>query len=292
MTLNVTSFYDTATATISHIVVDENARQCAIIDPVLDYDAAAGQTNTTSADQLLFHVKQNDLTVQWILETHIHADHLTAAFYLQSKLGGKTGISTGIRDVLNVWVPVFGTDADTPMDGVQFDCMFADGDDFKLGNHTITVWHTPGHTPACASFVADGMVFVGDTLFAPQMGTARCDFPGGDAGTLYDSIQRLYELPDETEVYLCHDYPKNGAAPTLSTTIGAQKVGNIMLNGSTSRDQFVQKRLARDETLAVPKLLYPAIQTNMRLGDLGKPAENGLRYIKIPVNALDEIGAD
>lgn len=284
--MHVESFYDPDTATFTHVVVDEETKKCAVIDSVLDYDQDAAKVTTVGADQVIAYVKNNNLTNEWILETHIHADHITAAFYLKKHIGGKTAISKAIQKVLEMWVPLFETEEDTPLTGDQFDRLFADGDEFMIGNLQGCVIYTPGHTPACASYLIEKSVFVGDTIFRPQRGTARCDFPGGSAENLYHSVQRLYALPDDTEVYLCHDYPEGDEEPLAKTSISKQKTSNVMLDAMTPLDEYVRKRQLRDKTLSVPRLLLPSIQTNLRLGDFGKKHANGLQYIKIPINIL------
>jgi len=279
--MEIQSFYDKATATVTYIVSDEATRCCAIIDPVLDYDPQGGTIATASADQLIDYINKNGLTLEWLLETHIHADHLTAAGYLKEKLGGAIGISDKIIDVLDYWVPVFDSGEDTPLDGSQFDCLFADGESFNIGNLAVKVTHTPGHTPACASYVIDDAVFVGDTLFMPEGGTARADFPGGDAATLYRSIRKIFSLPDTTRVFICHNYPPEGQPATWETTIGAQKATNILIKDDVTEDHYVETRKSRDSKLPVPRLLYPSIQVNLRAGNLGE--DNEKHYIKIPV---------
>lgn len=284
--MHIETFHDKDTATFTHVVVDESTKKCAVIDSVLNYDQDAGRTTTTSADKVIAYVKENGLTNEWLLETHIHADHITASFYLKEHIGGKQAMGTGIKDVLALWVPKFDTCDDTPISGEQFDELFEDGDTFNVGSLEVTVWHTPGHTPACASYLIEDAVFVGDTMFAPHIGTARVDFPGGSAKDMYETIQRFYTLPDDTRIFLCHDYPQEGEQIKTVITVGNAKANNVMIKPTTTREEFVAKRQARDSKLAVPKLLYPSIQTNMRLGDFGKKHPNGLQYIKIPVNAL------
>lgn len=284
--MHVESFYDTDTSTFTHVVVDETTKTCAVIDSVLDYDQDAAKVSTKSADKVIAYIKENGLTNEWLLETHIHADHITGAFYLKQHIGGKTAIGTGIKKVLKMWVPLFETSEDTPLTGEQFDELFEDGATFKIGSLNAKVIHTPGHTPACSTYIIEESVFVGDTVFNPNLGTARCDFPGGSAKDLYASIQRIYALPDEYTIYLCHDYPKGDDKPLVHITVGEQKANNIMLSGETSEADYIAKREARDATLAVPRLLLPSIQTNMRLGDFGVKHANGLQYIKIPINAV------
>ena len=287
MTYHVESFYDNQTSTFTHVVVDESTKLCAVIDSVLDYDQDAAKFSTASADKVIAYIKGKGLTNQWLLETHIHADHITGAFYLKQHIGGKTAIGTGIKKVLETWVPLFETEGDTPLTGDQFDQLFADGDTFEIGSLNVRVVHTPGHTPACATYVVeDEIAFVGDTIFNPNLGTARCDFPGGSAHDLYQSIQKLYALGDDVVLYLCHDYPKGDDKPLVKISVADQKNQNIMLDAQTSEADYINRREARDKTLAVPKLLLPSIQTNMRLGSFGPKHANGIQYIKIPINVL------
>jgi glyoxylase-like metal-dependent hydrolase (beta-lactamase superfamily II) len=284
--MHVEIFYDRPTGTFSYVVVDLNTRQCAVIDSVLNYDQDAGRISTQSADQIVAYIEAEGLHNQWLLETHIHADHITGTHYLRPLIGGRTAIGSGIRRVLPMWVPVFNNHRDTPEDASQFDVLFEDGDQFNIGNLAVTVMHTPGHTPACASYQVADAVFVGDTLFAPESGTARVDFPGGSATDLYASIQKLYALPDDTRVFLCHDYPDDDQQPRNAMPMSEQKSGNRMLAADTSLETFVERRESRDQQLAVPKLILPSIQANMRLGQLPAPENNGIRYFKIPINQL------
>jgi glyoxylase-like metal-dependent hydrolase (beta-lactamase superfamily II) len=284
------AFFDTGTSTFSYLVLDTASKRCAIIDSVLDYDPKSGRTRTTQADRLIARVRELGATVDWIIETHAHADHLSAAAYLKAKLGGRTGIGEHITEVQKIFGSIFNAGATFATDGRQFDQLFADGDTFSTGNLTFTVMHTPGHTPACLSYlVSDGqetVAFVGDTLFMPDTGSARCDFPGGDARTLYRSIRRLLELPASTRLYLCHDYPPNGRATTCTTTVGEQHSANIHVRDGIGEDEFVAVRTKRDATLEVPVLLLPAIQVNMRCGAFPEAEDNGVSYLKIPLNAL------
>ena len=284
---DIVSFFDEATNTVTYIVADPKTKKCAIIDSVLDYDASAGRTKTTSADTLIEFISQGGLTVEWILETHAHADHFSAAPYLQKTLGGIIAIGERIPDIQRVFGGLFNTGDKFNTDGSQFGRLFSDGEAFQIGNLVAKIMYVPGHTPACVAYVIDDAVFVGDTLFMPDYGSARCDFPGGDAGTLFDSVHRLYELPDETRMYLCHDYKAQGRDYyAWETTIGEQKRGNIHLNTSVTRDEFIKMRTERDKTLAMPKLILPSIQVNMRAGQLPEPEENGVSYLKIPLNAV------
>lgn len=284
------AFFDTGTSTFSYLVLDPASKRCAIIDSVLDYDPKSGRTRTTQADRLIARVRELGATVDWIIETHAHADHLSAAAYLKAKLGGRTGIGEHITEVQKIFGSIFNAGATFATDGRQFDQLFADGDTFSTGDLTFTVMHTPGHTPACLSYlVSDGqetIAFVGDTLFMPDTGSARCDFPGGDARTLYRSIRRLLELPASTRLYLCHDYPPNGRATTCTTTVGEQHSANIHVRDGIGEDEFVAVRTKRDATLEVPVLLLPAIQVNMRCGAFPEAEDNGVSYLKIPLNAL------
>ena len=284
------AFFDTGTSTFSYLVLDTASKRCAIIDSVLDYDPKSGRTRTTQADRLIARVRELGATVDWIIETHAHADHLSAAAYLKAKLGGRTGIGEHITEVQKIFGSIFNAGATFATDGRQFDQLFADGDTFSTGKLTFTVMHTPGHTPACLSYlVSDGqetVAFVGDTLFMPDTGSARCDFPGGDARTLYRSIRRLLELPASTRLYLCHDYPPNGRATTCTTTVGEQRSANIHVRDGIGEDEFVAVRTKHDATLEVPVLLLPAIQVNMRCGAFPEAEDNGVSYLKIPLNAL------
>ncbi|MEE2566745.1 MBL fold metallo-hydrolase [Hyphobacterium sp. Y6023] len=284
---DVTSFFHNGTNTVSHVVADPETRRAAIVDPVLDYCAASGRTATTHAERVADHVREAGLTVDWILETHIHADHLSAAPWLKTQLGGKIAIGENVREVQRVFGKLFGAEAAFRADGSQFDHLFTDGETFQVGNIEARAIWTPGHTPACMSFLIGDAVFVGDTLFMPDFGTARCDFPGGDARQLYQSIHRLYELPDETRMFLCHDYETKGRDGfAWETTVGAQKRGNIHVREGVSEDEFVAMRTARDKTLAMPQLILPSVQINMRAGEKPPPDESGQRYIKIPLDAL------
>lgn len=284
--MNVETFYDNKTATFTYVLFDPTSKECGVIDSVADYDIFSGRASMESADKVIDFVNQNQLKNKWILETHVHADHITAAHYLKSKIGGKIGIGSGIKTVLDTWLDVFETANDTPRDGSQFDVLFEEGDIFNIGEYEVKVWHTPGHTPACASFLVDGKIFVGDTMFAPNLGTARCDFPGGSAEQLYNTIQRFFTLPDDTTVYLGHDYPKDGAAPLSTLSIKEAKETNKQIRPDVTLQEYVEKREARDATLAVPKLLLPAIQANLRNGQFGEKSEGGKQFIKIPVNAI------
>jgi len=283
----VTAFFDEPTNTISYVVVDPMSSACAIIDSLLDYDAASGRTSTESADKLIAFVKDKGLDVEWVIDTHVHADHLTAAPYVREKLGGKTGIGEHISTVQKVFGEIFNEGQAFHTDGSQFDHLFTDGETYKVGTLEARAIHTPGHTPACMSHVIGDAVFVGDTLFMPDYGTARCDFPGGDAGTLYDSIQKLFALPDETRVFLCHDYKAPGRDTyEWETTIAAEKADNLHVGHGATREEFIAMRTKRDATLDMPKLILPSVQINMRAGEMPPPEDNGVRYMKVPINAL------
>ncbi len=288
--MHIDSFFDPATSTVSHLVFDPQSRACALIDSVLDYDPKSGRTRTASADRLIARVQELGAQVAWILETHVHADHLSAAAYLKETLGGKTGIGNQIGVVQKVFGQLFNAGEGFATDGRQFDHLFADDETFTLGQLTFRVLHTPGHTPACVSYlVSDGeeqVVFVGDTLFMPDTGTARCDFPGGNAEILYRSVRRLLALPAETRLYLCHDYPPEDRPLGYITTVGAQRAANIHVHDGVSEADFVALRSKRDATLEMPVLILPSVQVNMRAGQFPEPEANGTRYLKIPLNGL------
>ncbi len=283
---NVHAFFDPDTWSLTYIVQDPNSGSCAIVDPVLDYEAASGQTTTESADEVVAKVEAENLTVEWILETHVHADHLSAAPYLQKRLGGKIGIGAHITEVQNIFGNLFNAEPEFQRDGSQFNHLFVDGDTFAIGGLTVTAMHTPGHTPACMTYHIGDSLFVGDTLFMPDFGTARCDFPGGNASVLYQSIQRLFTLPPETRIFMCHDYMPNGRGMQYETTVGEQKKFNIHLHDGISEDEFVTMRSAKDKTLSMPALMLPSVQVNMRAGELPPPEDNGIRYLKIPLDAV------
>ncbi len=283
----VTSFFDPTTNTYSYVVRDPASQTCVIIDSVLDYDPASGRTNTASAEKIVAFVREQQLTVEWLLETHVHADHLSAAPYLKQQLGGKLAIGAQITTVQQVFGEIFNADAQFATDGSQFDRLLNEGDILSVGELSVQVMHTPGHTPACLSYVIGDAVFVGDTLFMPDYGTARCDFPGGDAHTLYASIQRLFELPDNTRVFMCHDYKAPGRDEYCNeTTVAAERQSNIHVREGISADEFVAMRTERDATLSMPTLILPSVQVNMRAGELPPAEDNGVRYLKIPLNAL------
>jgi glyoxylase-like metal-dependent hydrolase (beta-lactamase superfamily II) len=281
----IKSFFDPATFTVTYVVADPVRKRAAIIDSVLDYDPKSGRTSHTSADLVVAYVKQAGLTVDWLLETHAHADHLSAAPYLQAQLGGGIGIGQHIREVQGVFKKVFNA-KDMNTEGAEFDHLFEDGQKFKIGDLEVRVMHTPGHTPACLTYIVGEDAFVGDTLFMPDYGTARCDFPGGDAATLYQSIQKVLALPPDTRLHLCHDYPPAGREAAWETTVATQRAHNIHVHDGVTEADFVSLRTARDKTLAMPVLILPAVQVNVRAGHLPPPEDNGVIYLKIPINAL------
>jgi len=283
---DVTAFFDEATNTISYVVKDPNSKHCAIIDSVMDIDYSAGRISYDHADAIVAHVREHDLTVDWLLETHVHADHLSAAPYLQQKLGGKIGIGAKITVVQDTFGKVFNEGTEFERDGSQFDRLFDDGDEFNIAALAVRVMHTPGHTPACLTYLIGDAAFVGDTLFMPDGGSARADFPGGDAGTLYDSIQKVLALPDETRLFMCHDYGPNGRDIRWQTTVADEKAHNIHIGGGTSRDAFIAMRNERDATLDMPKLIIPSLQVNMRGGHLPEPDKDGKRFLKVPIDGL------
>ncbi|MCK0168726.1 MBL fold metallo-hydrolase [Jannaschia sp. S6380] len=284
---DVSSFFDEATNAVCHIVADPGSDACAIVDSILDFDMASGEIATTSADAVLAEVARRKLRVEWVLETHVHADHLSAMPYIAEKTGAKMGIGARIDEVQRVFGKVFNAGTDFQMDGSQFDVLFADGDSFDIGGLRARVIHTPGHTPACVTYVIGDAAFVGDTLFMPDYGTARCDFPGGSAEQLYDSIQRVLALPDETRLFLCHDYKAPGRDEfRWETTVAAEKAGNVHVGGGRSQAEFVAFRTERDAKLGMPKLIIPSIQVNMRAGQLPPPEEDGETYLKVPIGRM------
>ena len=283
----VTAFFDEATNTVSYVVQDPAGAACAIIDSVLDFDHAAGRTDTNSADKIIAFVQDAGLNTQWILESHVHADHLSAAPYLQEKLGGKIGIGAQITTIQDTFGKVFNEGTEFQRDGSQFDALFKEGDSFHIGQMRADVMHTPGHTPACLTYVIGDAAFVGDTLFMPDFGTARCDFPGGSAHDLYNSIQRILSLPDETRIFVGHDYKAPGREEfAWETTVGAQKAKNVHVGGGAAEDDFVNLRETRDANLSMPKLIVPSLQINMRAGNMPEPEEDGTVMLKLPINKL------
>ena len=284
--LQIESFFDEATSTVSYIVFDRATRACAVIDSVLDYDPKSGRTSTASADRIIARVRELGARLEWILETHVHADHLSAAPWIKQQLGGRLGIGEHIVTVQQVFGKLFNAGSEFERDGSQFDHLFRDGETFTIGSLQARALHTPGHTPACMSYLIEDAAFVGDTLFMPDYGTARCDFPGGNARTLYRSIRTLLSLPPDTRLFMCHDYMPDGRAPRWETTVADERAHNIHVHDGISEDDFVAMRTARDATLDMPVLILPSVQVNMRAGHLPPPEDNGTRYLKIPLDAL------
>ena len=292
--LRIDTFFDEATSTFSHLVIDLDSRLAAIIDSVLDYDPKSGRTGTQGAERLAAQVEALGLTVQWLLETHVHADHLSAAPWLQARLGGTIAIGAQITTVQKTFGTLFNAEPEFARDGRQFGRLFADGDTFAIGGLRATALHTPGHTPACLTYVVETpddpqvapAAFVGDTLFMPDYGTARCDFPGGDAATLYRSVRRVLDLPGDTRLFMCHDYRPGGRALAHVTTVAEQRAANVHVHDGIAEDTFVAMRRARDATLDMPVLMLPSVQVNMRAGHLPPPESNGVRYLKIPLDRL------
>jgi glyoxylase-like metal-dependent hydrolase (beta-lactamase superfamily II) len=282
----VHGLFDPGTWTVTYVVHNGPGSACAIIDSVLDYDPKSGRTRTKSADRVIAYVREHRLQVQWILETHAHADHLSAAPYLKQHLGGQIGIGQQITTVQKVFKGIFNLEPQFEPDGSQFDQLLADGQSLKVGELTGTVLGVPGHTPACVAYQFGDAVFVGDTLFMPDVGTARCDFPGGDAKTLYASTRKLLSLPPQTRLFMCHDYPPNGRPVAFESSVADQRAGNIHVHDGISQEQFVQMRTARDATLEMPVLILPAVQINIRAGQMPPKEANGTAYVKIPLNAL------
>lgn len=282
---DINGFFDERTNTVSYVVRDPNSTSCAIIDSVMDFDFASGRISYESADKIIEFVNTHNLNVEWLIETHVHADHLSAAPYIQSKLGGKIGIGSNIKVIQDVFGKIFNEGTEFQRDGSQFDKLFEDGDTYQIGSITGFVIHTPGHTPACMTYVFGNAAFVGDTLFMPDGGSARADFPGGDAGTLYDSIQKVLSLPDEMRLFMCHDYGPNGRDIKWETTVREEKEHNIHVGKGKTREEFIRFRTERDAQLAMPKLILPSLQVNMRAGEIPKD-KSGRPMLKIPVNAL------
>jgi glyoxylase-like metal-dependent hydrolase (beta-lactamase superfamily II) len=280
----IQAFFDKGTSTITYVVYEREGGAAAIIDSVLDFDAKSGRTLTRSADDVITFIKDKQLTVEWLLETHAHADHLSAAPYLKKQLGGRIGIGAGIQQVQAAFKPILNLHG--KVDGSQFDHLFQPDEVFTIGNLTAQAMHVPGHTPADMAYHIDDAVFVGDTMFMPDVGSARCDFPGGSAAQLYQSVQRILSLPPETRLFMCHDYPPGGRAVRWETTVAEERANNIHLRDGTSEESFVAMRSARDKTLDMPTLILPAIQVNVQAGHLPDPEENGIRYLKIPLNAI------
>ena len=282
---HVTAFFDEATNTVSYVVREPDGPACAIVDSVLDYDPAAGRTSTEGAEKIAAHVEREGLTVEWLLETHVHADHLSAAPWLQERLGGKIGIGEQITVVQDTFGKIFNAGTEFERDGSQFDALFREQDRFTIGSLQASVLHTPGHTPACLTYVIGDAAFVGDTIFMPDFGTARCDFPGGSAETMWDSIQKVLSLPDETRLFMCHDYGAPGRDEyRWETTVAEEKAKNVHVGAGKTREEFVEMREARDATLGMPRLILPSIQVNMRAGQFPPAEDNGTTYLKIPLN--------
>lgn len=282
----VKGFFDHDTWTVTYVVYEKPGSPCAIIDSVLDYDPKSGRTSTAAADEVIAFVHANNLQVAWILETHAHADHLTAAPYLKEKLGGRTAIGANIRIVQEVFKGIFNLESSFATDGSQFDHLFAEGETFQIGQLSGEVMYLPGHTPACAGYRIGNAVFVGDTIAMPDVGTARCDFPGGDASILYQSIKKLLSLPPDTRLFMCHDYPPAGRDVCFETTVAAEREKNIHVHDGVDEATYVDMRTTRDQGLAMPVLILPAVQVNIRAGHLPPPEQNGVSYLKIPLNAL------
>ena len=282
----VTAFLDEVTNTLTYVVADPETGQCAVIDPVLDYDLTAGRTSTKSVDAVIEFIEANKLSLDLVLETHVHADHLSAAPVLKQRLQARTAIGDHITAIQEVFTGIFNLDG-VATDGSQFDLLLADGDEFPVGNIQAKVMHTPGHTPACVTFVIGDAVFVGDTLFMPDFGTARCDFPGGDAEALYDSIQKIFELPNDARLFMCHDYKAPGRDEfAWETSVAEQRKDNIHIHDGISKQEFIDFRTGRDSQLGMPRLIVPSIQVNIRAGDMPDPEGNGVSYLKVPVDVL------
>jgi glyoxylase-like metal-dependent hydrolase (beta-lactamase superfamily II) len=283
----VHAFFDEATNTITYLVREPQGRACAVIDSVLDFDYASGRTDTRSADAVIAFIREQDLDLQWVLETHVHADHLSAAPYIQEALGGKIGIGDRITVVQETFGKVFNEGTRFARDGSQFDRLFAEGDSLMIGQMRADVMHTPGHTPACLTYVIGDAAFVGDTLFMPDFGTARCDFPGGSADVMYESVQRILSLPDTTRIFVGHDYKAPGREEfAWESTVGEQRAKNIHIGAGRAKEDFVSLRQKRDATLAMPRLIVPSLQVNMRAGQMPEPEDNGQVYLKVPINGL------
>lgn len=287
ITPDVKAFFDEATFTVTFVVRDPTSNACAVVDSVLDFDYASGRTDTHSADAVIAYIREAGLKLEWILETHVHADHLSAAPYIHRHLGGQIGIGERITVVQNTFGKIFNEGTEFQRDGSQFDRLFVEGDRFRIGALEGQVLHTPGHTPACLTYVIGDAAFVGDTIFMPDFGTARCDFPGGSAEVLYASIQKILALPDQTRIFVAHDYKAPGRDDyAWETTVAQEKARNIHVGGGISRDDFVKMRTERDATLAMPRLIIPSLQVNMRAGQMPPPEEDGRTYLKVPVNGL------
>jgi glyoxylase-like metal-dependent hydrolase (beta-lactamase superfamily II) len=284
--MDIVSKYDHDTGTITYIVVDPETRVCAVIDSVLDYDPKAARTSTVSAERVVAEIEKRGLACAWLLETHVHADHLSAASWLKPRIGGQIGIGNNVAPVQRVFADLFDLGTSFPTDGRQFDHLFGDNEAFKIGKLTARAIHTPGHTPACMAYIVEDAAFVGDTLFMPDSGTARCDFPGGDAHTLYHSVRRILDLPPTTRIFTAHDYAPGGREPKWESTVADQRAHNIHVRDGIAEDEFVAMRTSRDATLAMPTLILPSVQVNIRAGNLPEPDAQGHRFLKLPLNAL------
>ena len=285
----IKGFFDEETSTISYIVYDLTSKKCAVIDSVLDFDFSSGTIDYHNAEKIISFIEKMKLDLEWLIETHVHADHLSASPYIQKKLGGKIGISEKISDIQNIFGKTFNAGTEFQRDGSQFDRLFKDNDEYKIGSIKCKVINTPGHTPACTAHVIGNSIFVGDTLFMPDLGSARADFPGGDARELYRSIQKILSYPDDTLIFVCHDYPPTSRKVEWVTTVGEQKKKNIHVKTSIGEDEFVKVREARDKTLNMPKLIIPSIQVNMRAGNLPPAEDSGDVFIKVPINSMKNL---
>jgi len=285
----ITGFFDEETSTISYVVYDMTSKKCAVIDSVLDFDFSSGTIDYHNAEKIISFIEKMKLDLEWLIETHVHADHLSASPYIQKKLGGKIGISEKISDIQNIFGKTFNAGTEFQRDGSQFDRLFKDNDEYKIGSIKCKVINTPGHTPACTAHVIGNSIFVGDTLFMPDLGSARADFPGGDARELYRSIQKILSYPDDTLIFVCHDYPPSSRKVEWVTTVGEQKKKNIHVKTSIGEDEFVRVREARDKTLNMPKLIIPSIQVNMRAGNLPPAEDSGDVFIKVPINSMKNL---
>ena len=285
----IKGFFDEETSTISYVVYDMTSKKCAVIDSVLDFDFSSGTIDYHNAEKIIFFIEKMKLDLEWLIETHVHADHLSASPYIQKKLGGKIGISEKISDIQNIFGKTFNAGTEFQRDGSQFDRLFKENDEYKIGSIKCKVINTPGHTPACTAHVIGNSIFVGDTLFMPDLGSARADFPGGDARELYRSIQKILSYPDDTLIFVCHDYPPTSRKVEWVTTVGEQKKKNIHVKTSIGEDEFVKVREARDKTLNMPKLIIPSIQVNMRAGNLPPAEDSGDVFIKVPINSMKNL---
>jgi len=287
--LQIKGFFDKLTSTISYVVYDKFSKECAVIDSVLDFDYSSGSIDYLNAENIISFIEKKNLSLIWLIETHVHADHLSAAPYIQKKLGGKIGISEKISDVQNIFGKTFNAGTEFQRDGSQFDKLFKNNDEYQIGQISCKVIDTPGHTPACTAHIISDSIFVGDTLFMPDLGSARADFPGGDARTLYKSIKKILSYPDNFNIFVCHDYPPSNREAKWSTTVGEQKKNNIHVRDTISEDEFVRIRETRDKTLNMPNLIIPSIQVNMRAGNLPPSEDNGDVYLKIPINSMKNL---